>query len=190
METNYYVDIGIVAIVAFFGLRGLRSGLILEIMGVIGVVLGIYCASKYCVDGAKYLELAGLKFENKNILWTLSFILILALIWIGSLVVGSIVARFIIISPEIAIVNYCGGYVFSALKYFVILCVVAYGLAQVGFLKEPIQNLTKGSKAYPIMYEIAEKIINIETIQNLQKQYMNTEEVAKKAVKAVKDTIK
>lgn len=182
MDTKYYIDIGVIVIVAFLGLRGLKNGLILEIMGVVGVVIGIYCASKYCVDGAHYLELAGLEFDNKNVLWILSFILILAAVWIGSLVIGSIIARFVVILPEIAIINYCGGFVFSALKYFVILCVLVYGLTQVGFLKEPIQNLTKDTKSYPIMYEVAKKIMNTETLVELQKQYIQND-VAQKPKK-------
>lgn len=183
METKHYVDIAVIIIVAVLGLRGLKNGLIHEIMGVLGVVLGIYFASKYCIDGAKYIELVGLSFENRHILLMLAFILILALVWIGFLVLGVIVARFVVILPEIAIINYFGGYVFSALKYFVILCVVVYGLTQVGFLKDPIKNLTEGTRSYPIMYEVAEKIMSIEALQDLQKQYVEVEETAKKEVK-------
>lgn len=183
METKHYVDIAVIIIVAVLGLRGLKNGLIHEIMGVLGVVLGIYFASKYCIDGAKYIELAGLSFENRHILLMLAFILILAFVWIGFLVLGVIVARFVVILPEIAIINYFGGYVFSALKYFVILCVVVYGLTQVGFLKDPIKELTEGTRSYPIMYEVAEKIMSIEALQDLQKQYVEVEETAKKEVK-------
>ncbi|TLE08673.1 CvpA family protein [Helicobacter bilis] len=183
METKHYVDIAVIIIVAVLGLRGLKNGLIHEIMGVLGVVLGIYFASKYCIDGAKYIELVGLSFENRHILLMFAFILILALVWIGFLVLGVIVARFVVILPEIAIINYFGGYVFSALKYFVILCVVVYGLTQVGFLKDPIKNLTEGTRSYPIMYEVAEKIMSIEALQDLQKQYVEVEETAKKEVK-------
>lgn len=183
METKHYVDIAVIIIVAVLGLRGLKNGLIHEIMGVLGVVLGIYFASKYCIDGARYIELVGLSFENRHILLMFAFILILALVWIGFLVLGVIVARFVVILPEIAIINYFGGYVFSALKYFVILCVVVYGLTQVGFLKDPIKNLTEGTRSYPIMYEVAEKIMSIEALQDLQKQYVEVEETAKKEVK-------
>ncbi|WP_104717883.1 CvpA family protein [Helicobacter trogontum] len=185
METKHYVDICVVIIVAVLGLRGLKNGLIHEIMGVIGIVLGIYFASRYCVEGARYIELAGLNFENKHVLFMLTFILILACVWIGFLVLGVIIARFVVILPEIAVINYFGGYVFSALKYFVILCVIVYGLTQVGFLKEPIKNLTEGSKSYSIMYEVAEKIMNIETLKDLQKQYMQVEETATEAVKNI-----
>lgn len=183
METKHYVDIAVIIIVAVLGLRGLKNGLIHEIMGVLGVVLGIYFASKYCIDGARYIELVGLSFENRHILLMFAFILILALVWIGFLVLGVIVARFVVILPEIAIINYFGGYVFSALKYFVILCVVVYGLTQVGFLKDPIKELTEGTRSYPIMYEVAEKIMSIEALQDLQKQYVEVEETAKKEVK-------
>ena len=90
METKHYVDIAVIIIVAVLGLRGLKNGLIHEIMGVLGIVIGIYCASKYCIDGAKYIELAGLSFENRHVLLMLSFILILSVVWIGFLVLGVI----------------------------------------------------------------------------------------------------
>ena len=64
-----------------------------------------------------------------------------------------------------------------------ILCVVVYGLTQVGFLKDPIKELTEGTRSYPIMYEVAEKIMSIEALQDLQKQYVEVEETTKKEVK-------
>ncbi|RDU61236.1 CvpA family protein [Helicobacter sp. MIT 14-3879] len=186
MEFANYIDIGIIVIVLLLGLRGLKNGLVHEIMSMVGVILGIYLASKYCVELSKYLKLAGLELQNETILWSLAFIIIFSFIWIGFLVVGTVIARFIVAMPELAIINYFGGYIFSALKYFVILCVLVYAFSQIGFLKAPIKDFTKDTTSYPIMYEVAEKIMSLETIQEIQGQY---EEQAQKVKKDVDKNI-
>lgn len=180
-----YIDIGVIVIVLILGIRGLTNGLIHEIMGVIGVVLGIYLASRYCVEVGHYIELAGLEFQNHTILWTLGFIIILSVIWIGFLVLGAIIARFIVMR-ELAIINYFGGYIFAALKYFVILCLVVYALSQIGFLKQPIKDFTKGSIVYSMMIEITEKIISLESVENTLKEI----QVKKLPNETLKDTTK
>lgn len=194
MVSSDYIDIGVIVIILLLGLRGLKNGLIHEIMGVIGVALGIFLASRHCIEVSHYLELAGLHFQNETIIWTLAFVLILSCIWIGALVIGAIIARFIIIMPEFAIINYCGGYVFAALKYCVILCFVVYALSQVGFLKQPIKDFTKGTKSYPMMYEIAEKIVSLDSLQTLQEQYKKQQEqvdnVSEKAKSEIKKKVK
>ncbi len=190
MGSSGYVDIGVIIVVLLLGIRGLKNGLIHEIMGVIGVVLGIYLASRYCVEISHYLRLAGLEFGNETILFTLSFIIILSIVWIGSLFIGYIVSSCVVIIPGIAIINYFGGYVFASLKYFVILCVVVYALSQVGFLKAPIKDFTKGTKSYPIMYEVAEKIMSMDALEELQSKYNEKSKEIEKSIEKKKEEIK
>lgn len=191
METSHYIDIGVVIIVLLLGLRGLRNGLVYEIMGFVGIVIGVSLASSYCVEASYYLELAGLKFDNKSVLYTLTFILILFVILIGFLVIGMLTSRFIVIVPGVALVNYFGGYVFAAIKYFVILSIAVYGLGQVGFLKIPMANLTKDTRSYPMMHEIAEKIMNLDTIRELKGHYLQKEEkVEKELEEGIKEKLK
>ncbi|RDU66374.1 CvpA family protein [Helicobacter didelphidarum] len=182
MTTANYIDIGILIIILLLGIRGLKNGLIHEIMGVIGIVLGIFIASKYCLQVGHYLKLAGLDFENETIIWTLAFILILSCIWIAFLVVGAFISRFVIIMPELAIVNYFGGYVFAALKYFVLLCIFVYALSQIGFLKTPINDYMKDTKSYPIIMEISQKIMSLDAIEELKKDIQQKEKEAQEAI--------
>ncbi len=190
METSNYIDIGAIVIVMILGIRGLKNGLIHEIMGVIGVVLGIYLASKYCVDFSYYIKLAGLELENETMLWTLAFIIILSVVWIGSLIIGYIISSCVIVIPGIGIINYFGGYIFATLKYFVILCIVVYALSQVGFLKSPIKEFTKGTKSYPIMYSTAEKIMNMDALYELQNTYNEKSQEIEKQIEKKKEEIK
>ncbi|RDU72606.1 CvpA family protein [Helicobacter aurati] len=186
MESVHYIDIGVTIIVLLLGLRGLKNGLVHEVASMLGIVLGIYLASQYCVDLSKYLKYAGLEFQNETVLWSLTFVIIFALMWIGFLVVGATIATFMTTTPQLAIINYSGGYIFAVLKYAVILSLLVYAFSQIEFLKSPIKDFTKQTVSYPIMYEIAEKIINMETIQNIQKQYEEQKETDKAIEKAKK----
>ena len=171
MNSISYLDIGIAVVVLALGLRGLRNGFISEVMGLVGVVGGIYLASRFFQNLAHYLELAGLSFQNETILWALAFIIILSLFWIACMVLSYTISRFLIVIPELYIVN-CGlGYVFSALKFFVILSVIIHVSAQVGFIKTQLDSINGNSRIYPMMREVAEKIMNIEEIKEIRKQY-------------------
>lgn len=170
MSAQNYIDIGIIVIILILGLRGMQNGLIQEIAGLLGFVLGIYLATRYFGDVAKYIKYSGLEFENESISLILAFVLILSVVWIGLLVIGAVISRFMVMMPELSIVNYFGGYIFAALKYFLILCAIMYGLSQVEFLKKPIADNFKSTKSYPIMMEIAQKIMNIEVMQNIKKE--------------------
>lgn len=178
MSSGDYIDIGVLVIIVILGLRGLGNGLIHEAMGTLGVVLGFFCASHFCANGAEYLELAGLELDNKMILLTFAFLLILAVVWIGFLAFGATLNRFVNIAPEFMIINVYGGFIFAILKYAVIFCVLVYGLAQIDFLKKPLEDFTKETRSYPIMHEVGQFLVNIEkiqkAIQELKEKYEST----------------
>ena len=56
MSVENYIDIGVVVVLLVFGIRGMQNGLIAEIMGVVGVVLGVFLASKYYLLGALSIQ--------------------------------------------------------------------------------------------------------------------------------------
>ena len=195
MSVENYIDIGVVVVLLVFGIRGMQNGLIAEIMGVVGVVLGVFLASKYYILGAEYIEKAGLTFENSSILWILSFVLILSLVWILCVIIGSVVQRFLIAMPSLAIVNYFGGYLFCALKYFLIFSILVYGLSQVEFLKKPIKEHVANTKSYPIMIEVAQKIISADAIKSMTEELKDNakkvdKEINKQKEKIIKDLLK
>lgn len=182
MSAQNYIDIGVIVVVLILAIRGMQNGLIQETAALIGFVLGIYLATKYFSLGAEYLAYTGLKFENESISWILSFIIILSLIWVLCIVIGAVISRFVVIMPSLNMINYFGGYLFAALKYFLILSAILYGLSQVEFLKKPISDNFKTTATYPIMMEIAQKIMNFETFQEMKKEMTkNTSKIINKS---------
>lgn len=182
MSTQNYIDIGIIAVVLILAIRGMQNGLLQEIAGLIGFVLGIFLATKYFGLGATYIKYIGLEFDNQSISWILSFIIILSVTWVICLVIGVVISRFVVIMPSLNAINYFGGYLFAALKYFLILSAILYGLTQIDFLKKPINDNFKATMTYPIMMEISQKIMNTQTFQDLKKEMGNTStKISKKA---------
>ncbi|MWV62797.1 CvpA family protein [Helicobacter saguini] len=188
MSAQNYIDIGVIVVVLILAIRGMQNGLIQEIAALIGFVLGLYLATKYFALGAEYIGYTGLEFENESISWILSFIIILSLVWVLCLVIGAVVSRFVVIMPSLNVINYFGGYLFAALKYFLILSAILYGLSQVEFLKKPIADNFKATATYPVMMEIAQKIMNFETFKEMQKEM--SKGVSKISNKAKEDAAK
>ena len=52
-----------------------------------------------------------------------------------------------------------------------ILSVIIHVSAQVGFIKTQLDSVNGNSRLYPMMSEVAEKIMNIEEIKEIRKQY-------------------
>lgn len=166
METADYIDIGVVAIILLLALTGIKNGLVHELSSMIGIILGTYFGAKNCIQLGKWLELAGLNFQNETILWILAFIIICGLIWVGMLVIGATIAIYIVRIPQLAIINYGGGYISSILKWFVILSLITYLASQVEFIRPSIKDSTENTRIYPIAYEVADKIINLKDMQD------------------------
>ncbi len=51
-----YIDIVIIAVVAFFALKGLFKGIISEVLGLAGLFFGLLVATKYMSTAAKFID--------------------------------------------------------------------------------------------------------------------------------------
>lgn len=181
METANYIDIGLAAVILLLALTGMRNGLIHELSSTIGIILGAYVGANNCIQLGEWLRVAGLSFQNESILWVVAFIAICGVIWIGMLAIGAIIAIYIAKIPQLATINYGGGYISSILKWFVILSLIAYLVSQVEFINPSIKQSIENTKIYPIAYEVAEKIINLKKVQkNIMKLKEERQKTEKK----------
>lgn len=193
-----YVDIGFFVIVILLALRGLKTGFVHEFMGTLGVALGVFLASSYCVEASKYLSYAGLEFKNVIVLYTISFVIILAVVWILSLIIGIFLNSIFLSSMGLVYINYVGGYIFCLLKFALILCFIIYGLSKVPFLTKPIEDNTKDSLVYPAAIEVSETVFRMSVIQDKLKDVEDvkdsaedslSEEIRKKREEIVKNIL-
>lgn len=141
-----YLDIIIAIILFLFGWKGLRKGLIIEVITLLAFGVGIYGAMHFSDFTAAHLQ------EVMNIdpkyLNTIAFILTFVLLVIVVNIIGRIVTK-AVQAMNMGFFNKFGGFLFGAAKG-VLLCsalvLVLNNLQMMGLVKEEVR---KGSMLYP-----------------------------------------
>ncbi|MDD3506074.1 MAG: CvpA family protein, partial [Sulfurimonas sp.] len=89
MEFNYF-DIIVLIIVLFLGLKGIINGFFKELFGLLGIIGGIFIASRVGKDVGELISDAVFKFENSAAIDFTGFLVTLILFWLLMVVVGLI----------------------------------------------------------------------------------------------------
>jgi len=79
MDFNYF-DVTISAIVLILGIKGFMQGFIKEVFGLLGLVAGVYFASRLSDKAATYIDTNFLHLENASLLKLIGFVAILIII--------------------------------------------------------------------------------------------------------------
>ena len=141
-----YLDIVILIILALFGLKGLRKGLIIEVVTLLALVVGIFGAMRFSDFTAEHLQ------EVMNIdpkfLNTIAFVLTFVILVVVVNLIGRAASK-LAKTLELGLLDGLGGFVFGVAKG-VLLCsliiVVFNNLHFMGIIKEEAK---KESKLYP-----------------------------------------
>ncbi|MEJ2488489.1 MAG: CvpA family protein [Sulfurovaceae bacterium] len=88
MNGIHYFDIIIGSIVLILGLKGLLRGFVNEIIGLLGLILGVFLGSRFNLVVADFINNNIYSFENDAILKLIAFMTILALFWWGAIAIG------------------------------------------------------------------------------------------------------
>jgi len=76
IDFNYF-DITIGAIVLILGIKGFMSGFIKEVFGLVGLVGGVYLASRLATDASAFIDTNFIHIENTALLKLIGFLAIL-----------------------------------------------------------------------------------------------------------------
>ena len=186
-------DIIIAAIVFFLGLKGLIDGFIKEFFGLAGIVGGIYFGSRYAEEVGKWISDNLFFIKNEAALSFVGFIVTLATIWIGMVILAGLVTKLTHASGA-GTINKILGLLFGWTKIFLIFSVLVYAVSNIEFGKKIIQKYTKDSTLYPLMVEVGGTIIKLKPedfvapkMQQSQTQALTKEgeEVTKEVAKEV-----
>ena len=190
MEVNYF-DIIISVIVLFLGLKGIINGFFKELFGLIGIVGGIFLASRIGdIVGEKLSDLI-FKFENSAAIGFTGFLVTLLIFWLFMILVGFVFKKLSSISG-LGILDKILGFIFSAGKFFLIAAVIAYATYNIKAMRGSIDSISKNSFIFPILVETGGFIMKLdhEKITNDINKTIDksTELVQDKIIKNVSDT--
>ncbi|MDO9266892.1 MAG: CvpA family protein [Sulfurimonas sp.] len=163
MDFSYF-DIVISILVLFLGLKGIINGFFKELFGLLGIIGGIFIASRVGKDVGKFINESVLKFENDAAISFTGFLVTFALFWLFMIGVGIIFKKLSSLSG-LGIFDKILGFIFSASKFFLIAAVIAYAVYNIKAMKENLDSIMKNSILFPVLVETGNAIMKIDPIE-------------------------
>ena len=172
-----YFDITIGAIVLILGIKGFMNGFIKEVFGLVGLVGGVYFASRLATTAATFIDQNFLHLENTALLKLLGFLAILIIIWLSATILGSIFSK-LTSASGLGFVNRLFGFIAGGGKYFLIFALIVTALSNVTLVKDNLEKHVQDSVLYPYLKAAGSSMINLDpAVLGLEKS--STTEVLK-----------
>lgn len=192
MDINYF-DIIAGSIILLLGLKGIFNGFFKELFGLIGIVGGIFIASRIGNEVGAYLSKLIFHFSNNAAADFTGFIVTLALFWLVMIMLGYLFKKLSSMSG-LGIIDRIFGFVFGASKFFLIAAIIAFAVNNVQALKPTLDTTMKSSKLFPVLVETGGYIMKIDpadlnaSVSNATQKVSQTidektKEITEKAVK-------
>jgi len=160
IDFNYF-DVTVGAIVLILGIKGFMNGFIKEVFGLVGLVAGVFFASRLSSDAASFIDQTFIHIENTALLKLLGFLSILIIIWLSATILGSIFSKLTSMSG-LGFINRLLGFLAGGGKYFIIFALIVTALSNISLLKGHLDKYTKGSILFPLLEKTGSLIIKID----------------------------
>jgi len=157
------IDITIVILVLLMSIKGFINGFLREIFGFIGLIGGVFIASRTSEFIAKQIDTNLLHLENFATLELIGFLAVLAVSWGLSVLIGNTISG----PPEEREHSTLGrvfGFVTAGIKYFLIFALILSALFRSPLLKEDMTKSVTQSQLYPTMDKLGSVLINLTPI--------------------------
>ncbi len=161
MDFNYF-DLVVSIIILLLGLKGILNGFFKELFGLIGIVGGIFIASRVSNDVGAFLNDNIFHFESKAVVSFSGFLLTLALFWLAMVGLGHLFKKLGGLSG-LGGLDRIAGFVFGSGKFFLIAAVIAYALNNITAVRENIREPLQGSILFPVLVETGGNIMHLDT---------------------------
>ncbi len=156
-----YFDVTIGAIVLILGIKGFMNGFIKEVFGLVGLVGGVYLASRLSSDAAVFIDSTFLHLENTALLKLLGFLSILIIVWLGATILGSIFSK-LTSESGLGFINRFLGFIAGGGKYFIIFALIVTALSNVTLVKDNVEKYVNNSILYPYLVKVGTSIIHLD----------------------------
>lgn len=160
VDFNYF-DITIGAIIIILGIKGFMNGFIKEVFGLVGLIGGVYFASRFAQKGAEFIQENFIQLDNMQLLKLLGFLVVLIAIWTGSTIIGTLISKLTNISG-LGFMNRLMGLIVGGGKYFLIFALIVTALSNVKLVRETMEKHIKDSVLYPYLKQSGAYIINLD----------------------------
>ncbi|HIQ28779.1 MAG TPA: CvpA family protein [Sulfurovum sp.] len=184
IDFNYF-DVIIATIVLLLGIKGFMHGFIKEVFGLVGLIGGVYFASRLSGTAAEFIDTNFLHLENQALLKLIGFLAILIIIWLSATVIGSILSK-LTSASGLGFLNRLFGFIAGGGKYFLIFALIVTALSNVSLVKDNLEKHVQDSILYPYLKQAGSLLINLDPT-TLGLESTSTTEVMKEVVNLNED---
>jgi len=167
MEFNYF-DLGAGAIILLLGLKGVINGFFKELFGLVGIIGGIFIASRFGNSIGEFLNNAIFNFDNQSAANFTGFLATLAIFWVLMIFLGFAFKKLSKLSG-LGIYDRLLGFVFGASKFFLIAAVIAHAMYNIAALRPSIDSFMENSKLFPAFVSAGSVIMKLDPVEISEK---------------------
>jgi len=154
-------DLIVVALITILGLKGLFRGFTKEFFALVGIVGGVFIASRLSNDTGEIIN-SIIPMQNDNTILLAGFVSSLVVFWIIAYIVGSGLAKVFKMSG-LGIFDRILGFAFGAGKIFLLFSIISYAVTQVKMINDNLAPKLETSIVFPILQETGSYIIQLDT---------------------------
>lgn len=162
MENIALFDIVTIALILILGIKGIINGFVKEVFGLLGIIGGIYLASRYATEAGTLISNHLYKFGNQASLYLFGFIAVLISIWLLCIFLGYVFAQLLSMSG-LGALDKLAGFVVGSMKIFLVFSVLTVTLTNIEFIKSRIEPYMVKSIMYPIFDKAGNYIVKLDT---------------------------
>ena len=162
MALNYF-DIVVSIVILLLGLKGIVNGFFKELFGLIGIIGGIFVASRVGDKVGQYLSDFIFKFDNHTAVSFTGFLAKLAMFWLFMIMIGFLFKKLSSLSG-LGPIDKILGFVFGAGKFFLIAAVIAHAAYNIKVVKTTIDSSMKNSILFPFLVETGSFVMKLDPV--------------------------
>jgi len=162
MENISIFDIISLSLIFILGIKGVINGFIKEVFGLVGIVGGIFVASRFAEEMGNLINLNLYKLESSATLYLVGFISVLVVFWILSVFIGHLLESLIKMSG-LGAIDKLAGFAVGSAKIFLVFSILAVTLSNIEFIKTKADEYMSKSFMYPIFVETGTYIVKMDS---------------------------
>lgn len=190
MELNYF-DLVIGVIILLLGLKGIINGFFKELFGLIGIIGGIFIASRLGESVGQFISDVIFKFESSAAINFVGFIATLVVFWTTMIFLGIVFTKMSKASG-LGPVDKFFGFVVGSGKFFLIGAVIVYAVYNIKAVRDNIEPALKTSVLFPIMVEVGGMVMHLdpaEVSSDLNDTIEEGVESAQESIESAKESV-
>lgn len=161
MDSLNLFDIIVVSLITILGLKGLFRGFTKEFFALVGIVGGVFIASRVAKEAGSFVNNI-IPMQNENTILLVGFVVSLVIFWVIAYLLGSVLEKVFTLSG-LGIFDKLLGFTFGAGKIFLLFSIIAYAVSQVKSINDNLQPKLEKSMVFPILKDTGGYIIKLDT---------------------------